>query len=218
MVGMKLVAGFAYLSMIASCWSTEFTQENFEKFLVDRSFPLAEKIGEMNELFHKDEKGKYLDYEVGLARVQQEATDMIDQIIDGTLLSSEPDWKQATVMISLSVRLYAPGSDARKVHKVRDLAFARLVRSYKCLPETEAVELQTVVATYLRYINSSIQKEQEDIFYLYRDADSFKRLWEVFCNELEGSLLNLKKARKKKYLTQIKKAEDEIVFFQQMCN
>lgn len=188
-------------------------QENFEKFLSDKSFSLAEKIGEMNELFHKDEKGNYLDYEVGLTRVQQEATDMIDQIVNGTLLSSEPDWKQATVMISLSGRLYAPGSDARKVHKVRDLAFSRLVRSYKCLPETEDVEDQTIIAKYLRYVNSSIRKEQGDIFYLYRDAESFERLWEVFCSELENSLLKLKSTSKKKYLKQIREAKAEIAFF-----
>ncbi len=96
------------------------------------------------------------------------------------------------------------------------MAFSRLVRSHKCLPVTEDVEIQKIVTTYLRYINSSIRKEQDDVFYFYTDADSFKRLWEVFCNKLESSLLNLKNKNKKKYLKQIKVAEDEIAFFLQV--
>ncbi len=101
------------------------------------------------------------------------------------------------------------------------MAFSRLVRSHKCLSETEEVEQQTIVMRYLRYINSSIQKEQDekepdDVFYFFTDADSFKQLWEVFCTELESSLLNLKNKSKKTYLKQIKLAEDEIAFFRQV--
>ena len=199
--------------------STEFTQENFEKFLVDESFPFLKKI---NELYSTDQyidkEGKDLTLEEVFERRRQKATAMIEQIVNGHLLSSEPDWKQATVMLSLSGLLYCQGYDASKVHKGRNLAFERLVRSYKCLPETEAVEQQTIVTMYLRYINKSIQKEQDDVFYFYKDADSFNRLWEVFCNELENSVLKLKNKYKKKYLKQIKVAEDEIAFFRYTNN
>ena len=71
---------------------------------------------------------------------------MIDQVAYGYLLSSEPDWKQATVMLSLAGLLYVPGYDSSSVHKGRDLAFSKLVCSHNCLPETEAVEYQIIVA------------------------------------------------------------------------
>lgn len=140
---------------------------------------------------------------------------MIVQVAYGYLLSSEPDWKQATVMLSLAGLLYAPGYDASRVHKGRDLAFSKLVCSHNCLPETEAVEYQTIVAKDLRYINSSIRKGQDDVFYFYTDA-SFERLWEVFCIDLESSLLKLKNISKKKYLKQIRVAEAEIAFFRKV--
>ena len=193
---------------------TGFTQEDFDKFLVDESFPFLKKIKELYSTDqYIDKEGKDLTLEEIFERRRQKATDMIEQINNGHLLSSEPDWKQATVMLSLAGLLYDTGYDASKVHKARDLAFSRLVRSHKCLPATEAVEQQTIVTIYLRYINNSIEKEQDDDFYFYKDADSFKRLWEVFCNELESSVLKLKKKSKKKYLKQIKVAEDEIAFF-----
>ena len=94
---------------------------------------------------------------------------MIKQIINGHLLSSEPDWKQATVLLSLSQLLYDPDNEYKFVHKGRDLAFSRLVRSHKCLPVTEDVEYQTIVMRYLRYINFWIQKQKEDIFRLYAE-------------------------------------------------
>ena len=193
---------------------TGFTQEDFEKFLVDESFPFLKKIKELYSTDqYIDKEGKDLTLEEVFERRRQKATDMIEQINNGHLLSSEPDWKQATVMLSLSGLLYCPGYDASKVHKARDLAFSRLVRSHKCLPATEAVEQQTIVTIYLRYINNSIEKEEDEVFYFYKDADSFKRLWEVFCNELESSVLKLKKKSKTKYLKQIKVAEEEIDFF-----
>lgn len=77
---------------------TEFTQENIENFLVDKSFSLLKKIEQLYEPYQIDEKGKYLDFDEGLDRVHSEASDMIKQIINGHLLSSEPDWKQATVL------------------------------------------------------------------------------------------------------------------------
>ena len=198
--------------------STEFTQENFEKFLVDESFPFLKKINELYSTDQLIDKEGKLTLEELFERRRQKATAMIEQIVNGHLLSSEPDWKQATVMLSLAGLLYCEGYDASKVHKGRNLAFERLVRSYKCLPETEAVEQQTIVTMFLRYINRSIQKEQDDVFYFYKDADSFWRLWEVFCNELENSVLNLKNKYKKKYLKQIKVAEDEIAFFRYTNN
>jgi len=36
---------------------------------------------------------------------------MFKQIINGHLLSSEPDWKQATVLLSLSQLLYDPDDE-----------------------------------------------------------------------------------------------------------
>ena len=87
--------------------------------------------------------------------------------------------------VSLSELLYDPKEDAKYVHKGRDLAFSRLVRSKKCFPTTEAVEQKTIVATYLRYINFSIQKQVEDIFGFYSNSESYDKLWKVFCNELE---------------------------------
>ena len=42
--------------------NAEFTQENFEKFLVDRSFPLDKKIKEMYSIDVVDEEGKYQNY------------------------------------------------------------------------------------------------------------------------------------------------------------
>ena len=47
----------------------------------------------------------------------------------------------------------------------------------------------------------------------YEKSQSYDILWELFCRELETSLLNLKKLNKKKYLKQIQTAEDEITHF-----
>ena len=150
MVSMKLVASFSYLTMIASCWSTEFTQENFEKFLVDRSFPLAKKIKELYEPYQKDEKEKYIDYSVGREHVCLEAKNMIKQIVEGQLLASGPDWKQATVLLSLAELFYGSDPNREQVYRGGNVPFTRLVRSCKCLPATEAITKQTIVATYLR--------------------------------------------------------------------
>ena len=43
------------------------------------------------------------------------------------------------------------------------MAFSRLVRSHKCLSETEEVEQQTIVMRYLRYINSSRSPQGDEI-------------------------------------------------------
>ena len=69
------------------------------------------------------------------------------------------------------------------------------------------------MATYLRYINFSIKKEQEDIFGFYQNPDGFEELWKMFCEKLEDSLLKLKKSGEGMYSEQIKNAEDEIAFF-----
>ena len=100
-----------------------------------------------------------------------------------------------------------------QVYKGRNSAFARLVRSCKFLPETEEIIKQTIVATYLRYINFSIHKEQEDIFGFSENPEGFEELWKMFCEKLEDSLLKLKKSGGGIYSEQIKKAEDEIAFF-----
>ena len=84
----------------------EFTQKDIEKFLVDESFSLFKKIKQLYEPYQKDDKGKYLDFEEGLDLVHREAKNMIEQIMNGSLLSSEPDWKQATVLLWLSELLY----------------------------------------------------------------------------------------------------------------
>ena len=196
-----------------SSLSAEFTQENFLKFLIDDSFSLAKKIKELHKPYQKDEKGNYLDYNVGHKQVCSEATNMIKQIIKGQLLASEPDWKQATILLSLAELFYSPDLNREKVYKGRNSAFARLVRSCKYLPETEAITKQTIVATYLRYINFSIQKQQEDIFGFYQNPDGFEELWKMFCEKLEDSLLKLKKSGGGMYSEQIKNAEDEIAFF-----
>ena len=190
----------------------EFKQENFENFLVDKSFQLAKKLEKLHKPFQEDGKGGYLDYNEGRELDRSEAADMFKQIINGHLLSSEPDWKQATVLLSLSQLLYDPDDEA-KFHKGRNSAFSRLVHSHKCLPVTEDVEYQTIVMRYLRYINFWIQKQKEDIFRFYGESEQYDLLWEVFCRELETSLLNLKKSNEKKYLKQIQTAEDEITHF-----
>ena len=138
---------------------------------------------------------------------------MIKQIIKGQLLASEPDWKQATVLLSLSELFYGNDLNREQVYKGRNSAFARLVRSCKFLPETEEIIKQTMVATYLRYINFSIHKEQEDIFGFSENPEGFEELWKMFCEKLEDSLLKLKKSGGGIYSEQIKKAEDEIAFF-----
>ena len=196
-----------------NCCATEFTQENFEKFLLDDSFSLAKKIQEMHKPYQKDENGNYLDFNIGHNQVCSEATNMIKQIIKGQLLASEPDWKQATVLLSLSELFYGNDLNREQVYKGRNSAFARLVRSCKFLPETEEIIKQTIVATYLRYINFSIHKEQEDIFGFSENPDGFEELWKMFCEKLEDSLLKLKKSGGGIYSEQIKKAEDEIAFF-----
>ena len=195
------------------CCATEFTQENFEKFLLDDSFSLAKKIQEMHKPYQKDENGNYLDFNIGHNQVCSEATNMIKQIIKGQLLASEPDWKQATVLLSLSELFYGNDLNREQVYKGRNSAFARLVRSCKFLPETEEIIKQTIVATYLRYINFSIHKEQEDIFGFSENPEGFEELWKMFCEKLEDSLLKLKKSGGGIYSEQIKKAEDEIAFF-----
>ena len=191
----------------------EFTQENFEKFLLNDSFSLAKKIQELHKPYQKDEKGNYLDINVGHNKVCSEATNMIKQIVKGQLLASEPDWKQATVLLSLSELFYGNDLNREQVYKVRNSAFARLVRSCKFLPETEEIIKQTIVATYLRYINFSIYKKQEDIFGFSENPEGFEELWKMFCEKLEDSLLKLKKSGGGIYSEQIKKAEDEIAFF-----
>ena len=191
----------------------EFTQENFEKFLLNDSFSLAKKIQELHKPYQKDEKGNYLDINVGHNKVCSEATNMIKQIVKGQLLASEPDWKQATVLLSLSELFYGDILNREQVYKGRNSAFARLVRSCKFLPETEEIIKQTMVATYLRYINFSIHKEQEDIFGFSENPEGFEELWKMFCEKLEDSLLKLKKSGGGIYSEQIKKAEDEIAFF-----
>ena len=191
----------------------EFTQENFEKFLLDDSFSLAKKIQELHKPYQKDEKGNYLDINVGHNKVCSEATNMIKQIVKGQLLASEPDWKQATVLLSLSELFYGDILNREQVYKGRNSAFARLVQSCKFLPETEEIIKQTMVATYLRYINFSIYKKQEDIFGFSENPDGFGELWKMFCEKLEDSLLKLKKSGGGIYSEQIKKAEDEIAFF-----
>ena len=196
-----------------SCCATDFTQENFEKFLLDDSFSLAKKIQEMHKPYQKDENGNYLDFNIGHNQVCSEATNMIKQIIKGQLLASEPDWKQATVLLSLSELFYGNDLNREQVYKGRNSAFARLVRSCKFLPETEEIIKQTIVATYLRYINFSIHKEQEDIFGFSENPEGFEELWKMFCEKLENSLLKLKKSGGGIYSEQIKKAEDEIAFF-----
>ena len=196
-----------------NCCATEFTQENFEKFLLDDSFSLAKKIQEMHKPYQKDENGNYLDINVGHNKVCSEATNMIKQIVKGQLLASEPDWKQATVLLSLSELFYGNDLNREQVYKGRNSAFARLVRSCKFLPETEEIIKQTIVATYLRYINFSIHKEQEDIFGFSENPEGFEELWKMFCEKLEDSLLKLKKSGGGIYSEQIKKAEDEIAFF-----
>ena len=196
-----------------NCCATEFTQENFEKFLLDDSFSLAKKIQEMHKPYQKDENGNYLDFNIGHNQVCSEATNMIKQIIKGQLLASEPDWKQATVLLSLSELFYGNDLNREQVYKGRNSAFARLVRSCKFLPETEEIIKQTIVATYLRYINFSIHKEQEDIFGFSENPEGFEELWKMFCEKLEDSLLKLKKSGGGIYSEQIKKAEDEIAFF-----
>ena len=96
----------------------DFMRENIEKFLLDKSFPLAKKIKELYGTEGGfDKEGKYLTYEEACERCRQEATGMIEQIINGHLLSSEPDWKQATVMKSLAGLLYYPGYNRTKVHR-----------------------------------------------------------------------------------------------------
>ena len=196
-----------------SCLSADFTQENFEKFLLDESFSLAKKIKELHESYHKDEKGNYLDYDIGHKEVCSEAKNMIKNIIKGKLLSSEPDWKQATVLLSLS-ELFDSSDDLNReqVYKGRNQAFTRLVRSCKFLSETEHIIKQTIVATYLRYINFSIHKEQEDIFGFSENPEGFEELWKMFCEKLEYSLEKLKNSGGGMYSEQIKKAEDEIAF------
>ena len=196
-----------------NCCATGFTQENFEKFLLDDSFSLAKKIQEMHKPYQKDENGNYLDFNIGHNQVCSEATNMIKQIIKGQLLASEPDWKQATVLLSLSELFYGNDLNREQVYKGRNSAFARLVRSCKFLPETEEIIKQTIVATYLRYINFSIHKEQEDIFGFSENPEGFEELWKMFCEKLEDSLLKLKKSGGGIYSEQIKKAEDEIAFF-----
>ena len=196
-----------------NCCATEFTPENFEKFLLDDSFSLAKKIQEMHKPYQKDENGNYLDFNIGHNQVCSEATNMIKQIIKGQLLASEPDWKQATVLLSLSELFYGNDLNREQVYKGRNSAFARLVRSCKFLPETEEIIKQTIVATYLRYINFSIHKEQEDIFGFSENPEGFEELWKMFCEKLEDSLLKLKKSGGGIYSEQIKKAEDEIAFF-----
>ena len=196
-----------------NCCATEFTQENFEKFLLDDSFSLAKNIQEMHKPYQKDENGNYLDFNIGHNQVCSEATNMIKQIIKGQLLASEPDWKQATVLLSLSELFYGNDLNREQVYKGRNSAFARLVRSCKFLPETEEIIKQTIVATYLRYINFSIHKEQEDIFGFSENPEGFEELWKMFCEKLEDSLLKLKKSGGGIYSEQIKKAEDEIAFF-----
>ena len=196
-----------------SCLSADFTQENFEKFLLDDSFSLSKKIKELHKPYQKDENGNYLDYDTGHKQVCSEAKNMIKQIVKGQLLSSEPDWKQATVLLSLSELFYGNDLNREQVYKGRNSAFARLVRSCKFLPETEEIIKQTIVATYLRYINFSIHKEQEDIFGFSENPEGFEELWKMFCEKLEDSLLKLKKSGGGIYSEQIKKAEDEIAFF-----
>ena len=190
----------------------EFTQENLENFLVDKSFSLASKIKEL-AFPQKDEKGKYLDFDESLKLRHSKTTDMITKINNGHLLSSEPDWKKATVVLSLAIYLSEPGYHLEKVYKARDLAFSILVRSHKCPPDTEDVEYQTIVTKFLRYINISIQKEQEDIFYFYSNSEPYYDLWKLFVSVLESSLVKLKKKQKGKYLDKIKIAEDEIALF-----
>ena len=191
----------------------EFTQENFEKFLLNDSFSLAKKIQELHKPYQKDEKGNYLDINVGHNKVCSEATNMIKQIVKGQLLASEPDWKQAIVLLSLSELFYGDILNREQVYKGRNSAFARLVRSCKFLPETEEIIKQTMVATYLRYINFSIYKKQEDIFGFSENPEGFEELWKMFCEKLEDSLLKLKKSGGGIYSEQFKKAEDEIAFF-----
>ena len=69
------------------------------------------------------------------------------------------------------------------------------------------------MATYLRYINFSIHKEQEDIFGFSENPEGFEELWKMFCEKLEDSLAKLKKSGVGMYSEQSKKAEDEIAFF-----
>ena len=180
---------------------------------MDNSFSLAKKIKELYKPYQKDEKGNYLDYSIGHEKVCSEYSNMIKQIIKGQLLASEPNWKQATVLLSLAELFYSPDLNREKVYKGRNSAFARLVRSCKYLPETETITKQTIVATYLRYIIFSIKKEQEDIFGFYQNPDGFEELWKMFCEKLEDSLLKLKKSGEGMYSEQIKNAEDEITFF-----
>ena len=135
----------------------EFTQENFETLLVDKSFQLAKKLDKLYKPNQEDGKGGYYDYNEGRELVSSGAADMLKQIINGHLLSSEPDWKQATILLSLSQLLYEP-DEKIKFHEGRNLAFSRFVRSHKCLLVTEDVEYQSIVMRYLRYINFWIQK------------------------------------------------------------
>ena len=106
---------------------------------MDDSFSLAKKIKELYKPYQKDEKGNYLDYSIGHEKVCSESSNMIKQIIKGQLLASEPNWKQATVLLSLAELFYNPDLNREKVYKGRNSAFARLVRSCKYLPETETI-------------------------------------------------------------------------------
>ena len=193
----------------------EFTQENFDKFLLDKSFPLSKKIENLYKPYQKDENGKDLDYNKGRKLVIEEAQKIIKDILKGRCLSSEPDWKQATVLLSLAELQYDSDLNRERVYKGRNYALTRLVRSLKCSPATEALEKQLTVTIFLRYINFSIRKEQEDIFNFYQNQDGLNELWEMFCEKLEDTMKKLKNSDKNNSEL-IKKVNDEIFFFKEM--
>ena len=132
---------------------------------------------------------------------------------EGNLLVLEQQICLSKLLMVIFFLLNRIGNKPSFVIIISTLALSRLVRSHKCLHVTEDVEYQSIVMRYLRYINFWIQKQKEDIFMFYAKSESYDLLWELFCRELETSLLNLKKLNKKKYLKQIQTAEDEITHF-----